>query len=72
MAEFLITLYALFWNFSNVFTHVFVINTLVSKTRVKTQEKRRKLPSENIFSILHYALDNNVSQLRLVLAFWNI
>ena len=74
--------YALFhWRFSfyltffilpRVFPRVLDTNMLVSKTRVKTREKREKnarkiknaSPTRDNFSILHYALGKNASQLR--------
>ena len=56
-----------FFILPRVFPRVFDTNMLVSKTRVKTQEKSKKNPSkiqnaspmrENVF-ILHYALGKN-------------
>ena len=59
-------------DFSPDFPHVYDINMLVSKTRVKTQEKCKKIvrkiknasPTRENVSILHYALGTNAIQLR--------
>ena len=58
-----------FWIFSRVFTHVFDINMLVSKARVKMREKREEI---TFFPILHYALGKNASWLHFFLVFWNV
>ena len=68
--------------FSRVFPRVYDTNMLVSKTRVKTQEKCKKnarniqnaSPTQENVSILHYTLGKNASQLRfacVLLAFWS-
>ena len=68
--------------FPRVFPRVLDTNMLVSKTRVKTREKREKnarkiknaSPTRDNVSILHYALGKNASQLRfsrVFLAFYS-
>ena len=54
--------------FSCVFPRIYDTNMLVSKTQEKCKENARKIqnasPTREHFSILHYALSKNTSQLR--------